>query len=79
MNVVYRGRGGYVELDGKKYSIELVNNGSFCISFPDGNRHSKLQQHLEILTEFIEKEKPKWYIENNSKKYKIINKNLEEI
>jgi hypothetical protein len=70
VKVVHKGRGGYVEYEGKKYFIELANNGSFYISFPSGNRHSKLQLHLKILTKFAASKNPKWHVENRTKNYK---------
>lgn len=70
VNVVHQGRGGYVECDGAKYSIESFSGGHFSIFFPDGNRHSRLQVHLNALKIFAAAQDPDWSVENMSKKYK---------
>ena len=69
IKVVHQGKSGYVELQGKRYSIEVFAGGHFLISFPCGNRHSKLQEHLEVLKEFAKKQNPEWAVENKSRKY----------
>jgi len=70
INVVHQGRGGYVECEGKQYPIELFERGHFSISFPAGNRHARLQEHLDTLKAFAASRDPKWAIENRSKKYR---------
>lgn len=57
-------------LEGSRYGIEHVNSGHFAISFPDGNRHKKLQEHLIKLQKFALSKYPEWYVENKSRNYK---------
>ena len=70
IKVVNRGRGGYVELEGKRYPIEMFGDGSFSIHFPCGNRHARLQAHLDELKKFSLNQNPQWSIENGSRKYR---------
>ena len=69
IKVVHQGRGGYVELDGKRYDIEMFASG-FAIHFPCGHRHSKLQDDVDQLEEFASQRDPVWCVENRSRKYK---------
>ncbi len=64
--IVHEGRGGYVEIDGRRYAIELVEGGSFVIHFPCSNRHTKLAAHREILHRLAEERR--WYVEDRSRK-----------
>ena len=70
VKVNHEGRSGYVEYEGHKYTIENISEGHFCIHFPDGNRHSELQGHFDVLTEFAANQEPKWAVDNKSRKYK---------
>ena len=70
IDVVHQGRSGYVEIDGYRYGIELFDGGHFSIAFPDGNRHSRLQTHLNSLTEFAANQDPPWTVDNRSRKYR---------
>lgn len=67
MNLVHQGRGGYLEIDGYRYPITLEQGGHFCIVFPAGHRHNKLQAHLDALTAMAANKQPCWYLENRSK------------
>jgi hypothetical protein len=58
IKVVHQGRSGYVEIEGRQYGIELFPDGSFSISFPNGNRHANRQAHLDALTAFAETRNP---------------------
>ena len=69
--IVHEGRGGYVELEGYRYCIEMFAGGHFSIHFPNGNRHNRLQAHLEQLSEFAAQQDPKWAVENRSRKYRL--------
>lgn len=69
--VVHQGRGGYVEIDGKQYAIEMIAGGQFCIHFPCGHRHSKLKQHLIALMALAEAN-PNLYIESRTKLFKAL-------
>ena len=62
IKVVHEGRGGYVELEGRRYTIDHVEGGCFCIHFPNGHRHKSLQDHFVRLTAFAESRDPKWYV-----------------
>ena len=62
VKVVHEGRGGYVELDGFRYTIDHVEGGVFCIQFPSGNKHTRLALHRVELTVFAESRDPKWYV-----------------
>ena len=70
IKIVYEGRAGHLDYDDCSYEIEHINEGHFCIHFPSGNRHSKLQQHLNVLKDYAESRVPKWYVENSSRNYK---------
>lgn len=59
VTVVHEGRGGYVEIRGRRYVIEHVEGGRFCIHFPSGRRASDLEA-LEVL---CASEPEKWWIE----------------
>ena len=67
MNVVHQGRGGYIEIDGCQYPIELLQGGHFCILFPNKQRHRNSQQHLDALAAFARAQQPAWSVENRSK------------
>lgn len=69
IKIVHEGRGGYVEYDGFRYTIDHVDQGCFCIHFPSGNRHKKLQAHFDALTAFAESREPKWYVGTRSKRF----------
>jgi hypothetical protein len=69
-NVVHQGRGGYVEIDGKQYAIEMFPGGQFCIHFPCGHHHSKLKDHLVALMTLAESKNPKWFIDSRTKLFK---------
>jgi hypothetical protein len=69
IKVVHQGRGGHVTLQGSNYEIEHANEGHFYIHFPSGNRHSRLQAHLDQLKEFASSQDPTWSVENHSKRY----------
>jgi hypothetical protein len=49
----------------------MFADGHFSISFPDGNRHNRLQAHLEQLTEFAALQAPEWAVENRSRNYRL--------
>ena len=49
MRVVHEGRGGYVEVDGRRYAIEHVEGGRFCVHFPGGQRHAWLEDDRAAL------------------------------
>jgi hypothetical protein len=47
VTVVHEGRGGYVEVDGRRYAIEHIEGGRFCIQRP--SRHASDREALEAL------------------------------
>ena len=69
ITVVHEGRGGRVEIEERRYAIEHINGGRFCIHFPDGNRHARLGQHLQALMALQASEPTRWHVENRSRKY----------
>ena len=62
IKTVHEGRGGYVELEGVRYTIDHVAEGCFCIHFPSGKVREQRQRHHDILTAFAESKDPKWYV-----------------
>ncbi len=52
MRVVHEGRGGYIEIDDKRYPIELVERGHFSIHYVKG-RNPKHAKHLEALERLV--------------------------
>lgn len=62
IKTVHEGRGGYVEFEGIRYTIDHVAEGSFCIHFPRGKARKDRQRHFEALTAFAESKSPKWSI-----------------
>jgi hypothetical protein len=68
MRVVHEGRGGYIEIEDKRYVIEHVEGGRFCVHFPSGHRHAQLEEHLEALRQLVREEPTKWAIEDRSRR-----------
>lgn len=66
MRVVHEGRTGYVEIEGIRYDIEHLQRNQFCVHFPSGRRHAKLQMHLNALKKLAESQKQVWQIHNRS-------------
>lgn len=66
MRIVYEGRGGYIEIDGKRYIIEHVEGGRFCIHYPSGHRHAKRGADLEQLLRLVRDEPAKWTIDDRT-------------
>nr|WP_321440584.1 hypothetical protein [uncultured Hyphomonas sp.] len=62
ITVVHEGRGGYVEYQNVRYTIDHVGEGCFCIHFPDGKKHKDLKIHQRALTAYAESHDPKWYV-----------------
>ena len=58
-----------MEIEGRRYAIEHIDAGRFCIHFPDGNRHARLGQHLQVLMALQAREPTRWHVENRSRKY----------
>jgi hypothetical protein len=63
LRVVHEGRGGYVELDERRYPIELVEGGRFCIHFSGHPRDPQRARHLAALEQLVRDEPQKWAIE----------------
>jgi len=68
MRIVHEGRGGYIEIDGKRYVIELVEGGRFCIHYPSGHRHAKRGAHLEALRQLVRDEPTRWAIDDRTRR-----------
>ena len=67
MRIVHEGRGGFIEIEGKRYVIEHVEEGRFCIHYPGGHRHARLAQHLEALLQLVRDQPQNWAIEDRSR------------
>ncbi len=67
VTVVHEGRGGYVEVDGRRYVIEHVVDGRFCIHFPSGHRTRKRASDLEALEALCRSEPETWSIERHDR------------
>jgi hypothetical protein len=67
VTVVHEGRGGYVEVDGRRYVIEHVEGGHFCIHFPSGHRTRKRGSDLEALEALCRSEPEKWSIDRHDR------------
>ena len=63
MHIVHEGRGGYIEMDDRRYSIEHVEGGRFCIHFRVGKRHENHDQHLATLEQLVREQPDKWALE----------------
>ena len=61
MRIVHEGRGGYIELDDRRYPIEHVEGGRFTIHYAAGK--APVVQHLAALERLVEREPEKWALE----------------
>lgn len=68
MRIVHQGRGGYVDIDGRRYAIEHVEGGRFCIHFPSGNRHAGRAADLALLATLVRDDPTKWAIDDRSRR-----------
>ena len=66
VTVVHEGRGGYVEVEGRRYAIEHVEGGRFCIYVPSGHRARKRASDLEALEALCKSEPGKWSIDRTT-------------
>ena len=69
VTVHHEGRGGYVTIEGFDYGIEMCGSG-FVIFFPGGNRHTRMQIHLDALRAYAKTKDPEWCVENRSRNYR---------
>lgn len=67
MRVVHEGRGGYVEIEERRYPIEMAEGGRFCIHFSGAGRNESWQQDLAALEELVRQEPEKWAIERRTR------------
>jgi hypothetical protein len=65
VTVVHEGRGGYVEVDGRRYVIEHVEGGHFCIHVTSGRRTRQRASDLEALEALRKSEPEKWSIDRH--------------
>ncbi|MEQ9586463.1 MAG: hypothetical protein RJS97_00575 [Parvibaculaceae bacterium] len=49
IKTVHEGRGGYVEPEGVRYTIDHVAEGCFCIHFPSGKARKERQRHSDMV------------------------------
>jgi hypothetical protein len=63
VRIIHEGRGGYIEIDGRRYPIELVEGGQFAIHFPRGRRARGLAEDRAQLDALVAREPEKWAIE----------------
>jgi predicted Zn-ribbon and HTH transcriptional regulator len=61
MRIVHEGRGGYIELDERKYPIEHVEGGHFSIHYVAGKHPNP--EHLAALKQLVLEHPEKWAIE----------------
>lgn len=66
--IVHEGRGGHIEIEGCRYAIEAMQDGHFCIHFPNGQRHPRRALHLAALTQLAEAQEPSWRVENKCRR-----------
>lgn len=67
VTIVHEGRGGYVEVGGRRYALEHVEGGRFLIHFPSGNRTSARASDLEALEALCRAEPARWRIERHDR------------
>lgn len=58
MHIVHQGRGGYIELDDRRYPIEHVEGGHFSIHYVAGK--NPIAEHLAALQRLVDAEPGKW-------------------
>lgn len=68
MRIIHEGRGGYIEISGRRYAIEHVGDGRFAIHFPSGNRHAGRAADLELLARLVSDEPTKWSLEERPRR-----------
>ena len=66
MRIVHEGRGGYIELDDRRYPIEHIEGGRFSIHYPAGKRANP--EHLSALQHLVDSEPDKWAVESTARK-----------
>jgi hypothetical protein len=66
--IVHEGRGGYVEIDDRRYPIEHVEGGRFAIAFPAGHRHAGRAHDREALEALVAAEPEKWTLDDRSRR-----------
>lgn len=66
--VVHEGRGGYVEIGGRRYPIEHVEGGRFVIHFPAGHRHARRAEDRAALERLARSDPARWVVEHRSRK-----------
>lgn len=67
VTVFHEGRGGYVEVDDRRYVIEHVEAGRFAIHFPSGHPARVRAADLEALEALAQREPGKWTIERHDR------------
>lgn len=67
VEIVHEGRGGYVEVDGRRYAIEHIEDGRFLIHYPSGHRTRMRAADLERLEALAKREPDRWSIERRDR------------
>lgn len=67
IKTVHEGRGGYVEIESTRYTIDHVEAGIFCIHFPNGHPARVANKHLPFLEAYAKNKNPKWYVGTRKK------------
>jgi hypothetical protein len=67
VRIVHEGRSGYIEIEGRRYVIEHVEGGRFCVYFPSNNRRALRAGDLAMIEQLVRDEPAKWSIEHRSR------------
>lgn len=64
--IIHEGRGGHVEIEGRRYAIEMTEGGRFCIHFHCGQRRSRRAVHLDVLMALAAAQEPTWWVKTRA-------------
>jgi hypothetical protein len=68
MQIVHAGRGGYIEIGGRRYVIEHVGDGRFCIYYPSGHRHASREADRAELVSLVAREPETWSLVDRTRR-----------
>lgn len=63
MRVVHQGRGGYIEIEDRRYPIEMGEGGRFSIHFSQPPRRRTAEADLAALEALVQQFPEKWALE----------------